>query len=240
MAVQLDPPTLSQWSPEVFALAKQAKVLSGIKLAQLVRRIQRQTGHTNQECWRFVIKNGITEQSDYRRWSSEELENARELLAKYSVEEVAKRLNRSPRALRNALQRRKLSVREIRCDCFSLGSLAHALHVRPTEVRYWIEQGWLQASRVIERSGRISYRIMPEALNDLYRRHLPDLLARRLPNHSLFEAYVQYCFSPKHTTGTQLLDVRRDKREREAFRALHNRAAAEPNDEEQDGDDLGF
>ena len=28
-------------------------------------------------------------------------------------------------------------------------------------------------------------------------------------NQALFEAYLQYCFSPKHTVGEQLLDVRR-------------------------------
>jgi hypothetical protein len=32
-------------------------------------------------------------------------------------------------------------------------------------------------------------------------------------------AYVQYCHSPKHTVGEQLLEVRRDKRERTAFSA---------------------
>jgi hypothetical protein len=63
---------------------------------------------------------------------------------------------------------------------------------------------------------------------------LRDLL-RRIPNHSLFEAYVQYCFSPKHTTGEQLLEVRRDKREREAFAALHNGDALSENQEVDDG-----
>jgi hypothetical protein len=58
----------------------------------------------------------------------------------------------------------------------------------------------------------------------------------RIPNHSLFEAYVQYCFSPKHTTGEQLLEVRRDKREREAFAALHNgEALSQENQEDDDG-----
>jgi hypothetical protein len=61
-----------------------------------------------------------------------------------------------------------------------------------------------------------------KAGSDFYKHHLQDLLKRRIPNHSLFEAYVQYCFSPKHTTGEQLLEVRRDKREREAFAALHD------------------
>jgi hypothetical protein len=226
----------SKWGSEARALAEQARVMSGTKLVQLVRRLQRQTGSSQEECWRFVIKHGIKGEVDHRRWQEEELDEARELLTKYSVEDVAKRLKRSPKALRNALQRRQLSVREIRCDCFSLGSLAHALHVRPAEVRHWIEQGWLQAS-IKKQGGRTSYQIMPEALNDFYKHHLRDLL-RRIPNHSLFEAYVQYCFSPKHTTGEQLLEVRRDKREREAFAALQNGEVF--SQEQQEDDDVTF
>jgi hypothetical protein len=216
-------------------LAEQARVLSGVKLPQLVRRLQRQTGRKHEECWRFVIKYGIKADADHRRWHQQELDEARELLTKYSVVDVAKRLNRSPKALRNALQRRQLSVREIRCDCFSVEALAQAMHVRRSEVCHWIEQGWLQAT-ITKQGNRNTYRITPEALASLYRHHLHDLLKRRMPNHSLFEAYVQYCFSPKHTTGEQLLDVRRDKREREAFRALQNGDPSSPECEEDDDD----
>ena len=223
------------WGSEAIALAEHARVLSGNKLAQLVRRLQRQTGRTHEECWRFVIKYGIRAEVDYRRWHEEELDEARELLTKYSVEEVAKRLNRSAKALRNALQRRQLSIREIRCDCFSLESLAQALHVRRNEILRWIEQGWLQAT-ITKQGKRATYRITPEALSGLYKHHLQDLLKRRIPNHSLFEAYVQYCFSPKHTTGEQLLEVRRDKREREAFAAVHNGEAFSQENEEDDDD----
>jgi hypothetical protein len=227
----------SDWGAEAVALAQQARVLSGTKLAHLVRRLQRQTGRSNQECWRFVIKYGVKAETDYRRWRPEELDEARELLTRYSVEEVARRLNRTPKALRNALQRRQLSVREIRCDCFSLESLAHALHVRRAEIINWIEIGWLDAT-IARQGGRAMYRITPEALSALYKHHLQDLLKKHIPNHSLFEAYVQYCFSPKHTTGEQLLEVRRDKREREAFAALHNREALSQENEEDDDDIL--
>ncbi len=84
---------------------------------------------------------GIKAEVDHRRWCREELDEARELLRKYSVEEVAKRLNRSPKALRSALQRRQLRVREIRCDCFSLESLAQTLHVRRSEVSAGLNKG---------------------------------------------------------------------------------------------------
>ncbi len=225
-----------KWGAEALALAEQARVLSGPKLAQLVRRLQRQTGRSDQECWRFVIKYGIKAETDNRRWHAEEVDEARELLTKYSVEEVAKRLNRSPRAVWNALHRRQLSVREIRCDCFSVQALAQAVRVRPKEVIQWIEQGWLQAT-VTNQGTRKNYRITPEALAAFYKHHLHDLLKRRIPNHTLFEAYLQYCFSPKHTAGEQLLEVRRDKREREAFAALQNgEGSSQQNEEDDDGD----
>jgi len=233
-AIQSLPGLPSRWGSEAIALAQQARVLSGSKLAQLVRRLQRQSGRTQEECWRFVIKYGIKSEVDHRRWQQEELDEARELLTKYSVEEVAKRLNRSAKALRNALHRRQLRVREIRCDCFSLESLAQVLHVRRSEIASWIEHGWLQAT-ITNQGNRARYRITPEALSALYKHHLQDLLKRRIPNHSLFEAYVQYCFSPKHTTGEQLLEVRRDKREREALAALRNGEV--PSQESEDDDD---
>jgi hypothetical protein len=208
------------WGRDALALVQQAKVLSGSKIAQLVLRLQRQTGRSHQDCWRFVIKYGIKAETDHRRWQDEELDLARELLTKYPVEEVARKLKRSPNALRNALQRRQLSVREIRCDPFSVAALARALHVRRSEIVDWVEKGWLEAT-VTKHGQRSSYRISPEALSAFYKLHLQDLLRRRIPNHTLFEAYLQYCFSPKHTTGEQLLEVRRHKREREPFAATH-------------------
>lgn len=225
------------WGSEALSMVEQARVLSGPKLVQLVCRLQRQTGRPQEECWRFVIKYGIKAQTDHRRWCLEELDEARELLTKYSVEEVAKRLNRSPRALRNALNRRQLSVREIRCDCFSLEALAQAVRVRPKEVIYWIDRGWLQAT-ITKQGNRSRYRIAPEALAALYRHHLQDLLKRRIPNHTLFDAYVQYCFSPKHTAGEQLLEVRHDKREREAFAALQNGEPCTQEAKEDDDDTI--
>jgi hypothetical protein len=226
-----------KWGTNAIALAEQAKVLSGAKIAQLVRKLQRQTGYTSEECWRFVIQYGMKADLDNRRcWNDAELEVARELITKYSVEEVAKKLNRTPKSLYSALQRRQLLVREIRCDCFSVVSLARALHVRTAEVRFWIEKGWLEAS-VEDRKGRGKYRITPEAIAALYKNHVHDL-QKRIPKQSLFEAYVQYCFAPKHTVGEQLLDVRRDKRERAAYAALQSGGMDSDGSEEEDDDAL--
>ena len=223
------------WSNEASALVAQAKVLSGSKLEQLVVRLQRHSGRTKEACWRFVIQHGIKGKVDHRRWSDSEIDLVREELVKRSVEDVAKKLHRTPKAIRSMMQRHHLRVREIRCDRFSVESLAIALHVRKAEIHLWIKQGWLQAT--LDTQGKKHcYGITPESLMNLYKRHLPDLLKRGIPNQSLFEAYLQYCYSPKHTTGEQLLDVRRDKKERAAYTATQDSEATDE-DEEDDEDE---
>ncbi len=223
-----------RWSPEALALAAQAKVLSGSKLEQLVVRLQRHTGRTREACWRFIIQYGLKGRVDHRRWTEDEIELVREELVKRSVAEIARKLSRTPESIRSMLQRNGLRVREIRCDLFSIESLARALRVRKAEIHFWIKQGWLQAA-VNTEGKRPSYSITPESLKHAYSHHLADLLKRGVPNQSLFEAYVQYVHSPKHTVGEQLLDVRRDKRERAAFAATQDQGT--PSEEEDEDDD---
>jgi hypothetical protein len=225
-----------RWSAEALTLAAQAKVLSGNKLEQLVVRLQRRTGRSSEACWRFVIQYGLKGKTDHRRWTDEEIELVREELVKLSVEDIAKKLNRTPKSVRCMLRRNCLRVREIRCDLFSLESLAKALHIGKAEIRFWIEQGWLQAS-LSTHGRRHSYSVTPEALAHVYRHHLADLLKRGIPNQSLFEAYVQYVHSPKHTVGEQLLDVRRDKRERAAYAALHENGTQKETQQEDGEND---
>jgi hypothetical protein len=224
------------WSPEALALAAQAKVLSGNKLEQLVVRLQRHTGRPSERCWRFVIQYGLKGRVAHRRWTDEEVDFVREEIVKRSVDEIAKKLGRTPKSVRSMLQRNRLGVREIRCDIFSLESLARALHTRKDEIRFWIEQGWLEASVSTHRR-RCSYTITPEALAHAYKHHLTDLLKRGIPNQSLFEAYVQYVHSPKHTVGEQLLDVRRDKRERAAYAAIKQSGTGQETSQEDDEND---
>ena len=224
----------SRWGAEALALVAHASVLSGNKLEQLVVRLQRHSGRPKQECWRFVIQHGLKTSVDHRRWTEAEIELVREELVKRPIEEVAKKLNRTPRAIRSMLMRNHLGLREIRCDRFSIQSLAHALRVRSEEIHFWIEQDWLQATISIK-GRRKSYIITPEALAVLYKNHLPKILARGGRSQALFEAYLQYCFSPKHTVGEQLLDVRRDKRERAAYAVLNG--SSQDNEEDDDDED---
>jgi hypothetical protein len=220
-------------------MAAQAKGMSGQRLEQLATRIQRHSGRPREACWRLIIQYGIKGRLDYRRWTDPEFDVVREELVKGSVDEVAKMINRTPKAIRNMLRRNNLSLREIRCDLFSVESLATALRVRKAEVVFWIEQDWLQAS-VANQGKRRFYIITPEALLNLYKQHHADLLKRGIRNQALFEAYVQYCFSPKHTVGEQLLTVRRDKRERKAFAAAtEGGITCDEDDEEEDEKEEG-
>jgi hypothetical protein len=235
------------WGPDAKALAVQAQALSGFKLDQLVRRLQRQTGRSREACWRFVLQFGLKSRDEHRRWSEEEIETLREKLSTHSVEETARMLGRSPNAIRCALRRNDLKVREIRCDCMSVHALARILRVRKTEIHAWIEKKWLQATMQVK-GKRQTYIITPEAFRALYTHHLRDLLEqKRVPNVALFEAFYNYCFVPKHTIGTQLLTVRRDKREREAFAATQENGEIEDEDDESEegfrvslGENKGF
>jgi len=220
------------WGQDARALALQARVLSGQKL---VRRLQRQTGRTREACWRFVLQYGLKSRDEHRRWTEEELENLRETLSSHSVEEAARILSRSPNAIRCALRRNSLKVKDIRCDCFSVEALARILRIRKSEIHAWIEKNWLEATTRLT-GKRLTHIITPEAFRALYTHHLRDLLEqKRVPNVALFEAFYNYCFVPKHTIGTQLLNVRRDKREREAFAATQGDGEVDDEDDENEG-----
>lgn len=240
MATVHQPPDRSaSWSKEAFAMAAQAKILSGAKLEQLVVRLQRHSGRSRETCWRFIIQHGIKGRVDHRRWTEEELDLVREELVKRPITEIAKKLNRTPDAIRSALKRQHLSIRKIRCDLFSIESLSAALHIGKREILFWINEKWLPAA-MGGTPQRPTYTITPEALLYLYKHHHHDLLKRGIANQSLFEAYVQYCYSPKHTVGEQLLNVRRDKRERAAFSDLSKKESIGEGKDEDPGDESRY
>jgi hypothetical protein len=151
-----------------------------------------------------------------RSWTEEEIDQVRELLVANSVEEVARKVGRSPSSVKHLCSRVGIRSRELRCDLFSVTGLAAAVHVRKAEILVWIKQGWLEAVR--EDDGKpSSYKISPEALQRCLREHLSDLQKRNIRSASVLAVFQQYCYVPKHTVGEQLLQVREAKREQAAY-----------------------
>ena len=61
-------------------------------------------------------------------------------------------------------------IKELRCDLFSINSLAAAMHVRKAEIVFWIDKGWLETTK--EGQGRtVAYLISPDALQRCLRGH---------------------------------------------------------------------
>ena len=120
-----------------------------------------------------------------RSWIEEEIDQVRELLVANSVEEVAKKIGRSPSSVKHLCSRLGIRSRELRCDLFSVTGLAAAMHVRKAEILVWIERGWLEAVREDEAKST-SYKISPEALQHCLREHLSDLQKRNIRSANIY------------------------------------------------------
>lgn len=218
---------------EALSIAAQAKVLSGLKLEQLVTRIQRRFGHPKEVCWRFIIQYGLKETVDHRRWSDVEEQVLYEELLSHSVEEVADRLHRSPEAVRSKLKRDRFNLRGIRGNCLSLENIVRALGIERAEIIFWIEQGWLPAS-VRRHGGKPKYSISREALHNLHDRHLPELLKRKTINYPLFEAYLHYCCSPTRPAAGESQAISDDRAAKCLGEPLAGSRSRNTNREEED------
>ena len=112
--------------------------------------------------------------------------------------------------------RRGIQIKALRCDPFSINSLAAAMHVRKAEIVFWIDQGWLEAMK--EGQGRtVAYLISPEAPHHCLRGHLQDLQNHNIRSATILAVFHQFCYVPKHTVGEQLLQVPEVKREQAAY-----------------------
>jgi len=160
------------WSPEAYALARQARSLNFLKIEPLIQKLQQASGRSRRDCL-VLIHRCAQEQPKRRSWSDEEIDQVRDLLIANPVETVASKIGRSTSSVRQLCGRLGIRVRELRCDLFSVNSLAAAMHVRKTEIRYWIDQGWLEAVPK-DQGRRTCYNISPEALQHCLREHWQD------------------------------------------------------------------
>lgn len=78
-------------------------------------------------------------------WTPEELERLEELVHRYSVTEVAKKLHRSPNAVKIKATRLKLKLR-LRDDWYTKKDVTEICGVDHKKAQRWIDQGVLKAS----------------------------------------------------------------------------------------------
>lgn len=222
-----------KWTDEADSFVERASSILSRRLDQLADELQRLSGRSRRECWNYLSQKIFRRSSSISSWREEDMERARELLAELPIHEVAKRLGRTVPAVRNMLWRFNLSVRDMQCDLHTVTSLAKVLHVRKEEVQTWIRNGWL-----VQHSTQIGKRIVryitSDAFVQFWKTHQRDILARRRFNYSYFEAFYLYCYSPKHTVGDQLLEVRSDKKERLAYANIEHKETTQPSGKQDD------
>jgi hypothetical protein len=203
------------WSSEACALAQQARSLNFLKIEPLIQKLQQISGRSRRDC--VILIHRCVQQKPLRRsWTEEEIDQVRELLVANPIEVVARKIGRSTSSVKHICSRQGIRIKEIRCDLFSINSLAAAMHVRKAEIVFWIDQGWLEVTK--EGQGRtVAYLISPEALQRCLREHLQDLQKRNIRSSTILAVFNQFCYVPKHTVGEQLLQVREAKREQAAY-----------------------
>jgi hypothetical protein len=164
----------------------------------------------------ILIHRCVQQKPVRRSWTEEEIDQVRELLVANPIVVVARKVGRSTSSVKHLCSRQGIRIKKLRCDLFSINSLAAAMHVRKAEIVFWIDQGWLDATK--EGQGRtVAYLISPEALQRCLREHLQDLQKRNIRSSTILAVFNQFCYVPKHTVGEQLLQVREAKREQAAY-----------------------
>ena len=129
-----------------------------------------------------VQKLGIAQQKS-PPWRPEEIEKLRTLIHSYSVTAIAKRLHRSPNAVKVKATRLKLGLRA-RDDWFTKKEVCEILGVDHKKVQAWIEEGALEASwhngRPQKNGGMCMWHIELEALKKFIIRNSGRLLGRNV------------------------------------------------------------
>ena len=134
------------WSSEACALAQQARSLNFLKIEPLIQKLQQISGRSRRDC--VILIHRCVQQKPLRRsWTEEEIDQVRELLVANPVDVVARKIGRSTSSVKHLCDSRGIRIKELRCDLFSINSLAAAMHVRKAEIVFWIDQGWLEVTK---------------------------------------------------------------------------------------------
>ena len=87
------------WSPDAYALARQARSLNFLKIEPLIQKLQQASGRSRRDCL-VLIHRCAQEQPKRRSWSDEEIDQVRDLLIANPVETVASKIGRSTSSVR--------------------------------------------------------------------------------------------------------------------------------------------
>lgn len=220
---------LFHWPNEAEELVRSyaQSMKSGAKrtsVASLTNKLVILAGNPRDACLRFMRQRGIGQKRKYRSWTKPEQQRLVDFLETYTIEEIAKMLQRTPGSVRSMLQRLGESAQRGR-DWFTIYSLAEALHIRAEEVQKWVNIGWLKC-RTVETTGIKKRIIDPDDFSNFVKSHGSKVVGRRLSPEGL--SFVQnFVFPPKHA---HLLPLRK----REDNMSDANPEKQDPEDSELD------
>ena len=159
-----------KWNPAIDAILKSGAAIGPSRLDKSIRQIRERNPHLSLH--RLLKRTAELRLTSWKTpWSDKDtafvLENARE----FPVDDLARRLGRTPRAVYLLLLRRGESTRFQ--DGYTQAELAEALHVSRRKVRRWVRLDWLMLyqGRIKDRSLK---RFLEEHSDEIDPRHLEN------------------------------------------------------------------
>jgi hypothetical protein len=200
-----------RWSQKARSLVLNHRNAAGRELTNLITALAQESGHPRRACWRFAHRMGVRNAFRYRRWTQSEQQRLLRLIERQTLPEVAQRLCRSERAVREKLEDLGANA----CmgkDWFTPRTLALAVHAGYGTVQQWIDRGLL---KTIEQSIGTFNRVLITADDfcAFCKEHRQEVIGRRL-NLARLDFIQSFVFPPSHA---ELLPVRASKKERAAY-----------------------
>ena len=140
-----------KWNPAIDAILKSGAALGPSRLDKSVRQIRKQD--PNLSLTRLLKRTAELRLTNWKTpWSNEDKSYVLERAREFPVDDLARRLGRTPRAVYLLLLRRGESAKFQ--DGYTQAQFAEALHISRRKVRHWVRLGWLTLyeGRVIDRS----------------------------------------------------------------------------------------
>jgi hypothetical protein len=214
-----------RWSQKARSLVLNNRKAEGSELRGLIRALAQESGNPRRECWRFAHRMGVKNAFRYRRWTESEQQRLLHLMEKHTLPEVAQRLRRSERAVREKLEDLGANAC-IGKDWFTPRTLAVAIHTAYGTVQQWIDRNLL---KVTEQNIGTFKRVLITAGDfcKFCKEHRQELIGHRL-NLARLDFIQNFVFPPSHA---ELLPVRAAKKEQAAYQAQTS---------SQEADDIGL